>query len=151
MPEDRRLRVAAHVERLAGMLHEHLDLVKNVEALVAYVRAARGEGVGGLERELENLRSLRESIIQELTNAAEVLKGFEGEEALDLYSLAGYYLEAASLEERRVLESASGFLDVREDLGRLEEARRAARIIVEMLRERAEADWLERGMRKYKG
>ena len=133
-----RERLEAHVDRLAAMLHEHLDLLKNVEAYVAYVRAARGSGTHLLEEQLGNLRSLRESIIQELELSMEALRGLEGEEAaLDLYSLAGYYLEAGSLEERRVLELASKIVDVAEDLAMLEEARRKARLIVELLRERA--------------
>ncbi len=133
-----RERLEAHVDRLAAMLHEHLDLLKNVEAYVAYVRAARGSGTHLLEEQLGNLRSLRESIIQELELSMEALRGLEGEEAaLDLYSLAGYYLEAGSLEERRVLELASKIVDVAEDLAMLEEARRKAKLIVELLRERA--------------
>ncbi len=133
-----RERLEAHVDRLAAMLHEHLDLLKNVEAYAAYVRAARGSGAYLLEEQLGNLRSLRESIIQELELSMEALRGLEGEEAaLDLYSLAGYYLEAGSLEERRVLELASKIVDVAEDLAMLEEARRKARLIVELLRERA--------------
>ena len=133
-----RERLEAHVDRLAAMLHEHLDLLKNVEAYVAYVRAARGSGTHLLEEQLGNLRSLRESIIQELELSMEALRGLEGEEAaLDLYSLAGYYLEAGSLEERRVLELASKIVDVAEDLAMLEEARRKAKLRVELLRERA--------------
>lgn len=133
-----RERLEAHVDRLAAMLHEHLDLLKNVEAYVAYVRASRGSGQHLLEEQLENLRSLRESIIHEMELAIEALRGFEEEEvALDLYSLAGYYLEAGSREERRVLELASRILDVRGDVEMVEEARSRARAIVELLKGRA--------------
>ncbi len=133
-----RERLEAHVDRLAAMLHEHLDLLKNVEAYVGYVKASRGAGSHLLEEQLGNLRSLRESIIEELEMAREALRGLEGEEAaLDLYSLAGYYLEAGSKEEERVLSMASKIVNVREDLGMVEEARRRAREIVEVMKDRA--------------
>jgi len=131
-------RLQFHVDRLAALLHEHLDVLKNVEASVAYVKASRGSGSHLLEEQVGSLRSLRESIIRELELAREALEGLEGEEAaLDLYSLAGYYLEAGSKEELRVLEEASKIVDVSEDVGMVEEARRRAREIVEALKERA--------------
>jgi len=117
------------IDKLAFILEQHLTLVSEVEANAARLRAG-GKARGELVKSLENLRSLRESLIQlfdEILNRAESMPSSYLDDA---FALIGYYVEAAAKGEMRALQYASRFVDVRPDLEELEALVAKAKIIL---------------------
>ncbi len=128
-----------YVERIAALLHEHMDLVDSIERYVSFMYSldeVKEAHISALKDQLENLSQLRSSIIESMGRAVEAARGArgEGEEALsDLYALISYYVEAGVAREISVLKKASLFLDMKSHLESSERAREEASRIVEEL------------------
>ena len=92
----------AYIERIAAVLHDHLDTTNDLEASIGYADSG-----GGSERVKEGLHSvsaLRTSIIDSLERALEIAEQLgpdrvDKEDLLDLRALAAYYLEAGLWRE----------------------------------------------------
>ena len=114
------------IDRIASLLHTHIDIVRNLENLALAARA--GGGVESLRREVERLREVRERLIEDLKTAYSMNP--QGEEFTDLRALAGYYLEAGSKRERAALLKVNPVINVEEDLSMLDNARSIAMMII---------------------
>ena len=128
-----------YVERIAALLHEHMDLVDSIERYVSFMTSldeVKETHINALRDQLENLSQLRSSIIESMGRAVEAARESRGagEEALsDLYALISYYVEAGAVKEMSVLKKASLFLDMKSHIERSERAREEASRIVEEL------------------
>ena len=116
------------IDRLATLLHTHIQLVSNIENLILAAKA--GSGIEELRLESEKLKTLRARLIEDLSTLLN--SRLTGEELLDAKALAGYYLEAGSKREHSALINARQFIDVDEDLRQIEYARRLATRLVSM-------------------
>ncbi len=120
-------RVRAVIDRLAGMLHAHIDTVREIEN--ASLAAMAGAGRDRVIEVLDNLRSLRARIIEDLDLLAS--EELEDDNLEDAWALAGYYLEAASKREEKALQRTSKLVDVSSDLEEIENAKNLARAILD--------------------
>jgi sialic acid synthase SpsE len=117
------------IDKLAFILEQHLTLVSEVEASAARLSAGAREH-SELVKSLENLRSLRESLMQifsEIQNRAETIPSSYLDDA---FALIGYYIEAAAKGEMRALQYASRFVDVKSDIEEVEALVAKAKILL---------------------
>ena len=126
-----------YVERIAALLHEHMDLVDSIERYVSFISSldeVKETHIKALEGQLDNLSELRSSLIESMEKAVEAARGSrEGEALDDLYALLSYYVEAGAMKEISVLKRASLFLDMKAHIESSERAREEASRIVEVL------------------
>ncbi len=126
-----------YVERIAALLHEHMDLVDSIERYVSFMASldeVKEAHINALKGQLENLSELRSSLIESMEKAVEVAQGLREGEALEaLYALLSYYVEAGAVREISVLKKASLFLDMEVHIESSERAREEASRIVDEL------------------
>lgn len=134
MPEDSFV-LKSYIERIAAILHDHLDAASSLEAGIGL--AASGGGSEGLRDSLASIGALRESIIESIEQAVEVAARIGGsnidkDDLLDLYALVAYYLEAGLWREESLSREAYRHLG-EEESSVVYDARKRVEKLVERL------------------
>ena len=106
------------IDRLAGLLQDHLDLLSNIKSHIAYMRAGGIRDIKDLEAYMTSLREIRSSIQEQFERAL----ALAADKAIDLGDLAAlmvYYVESGVKEEELLLAEVSEYIDVSGDIEEL--------------------------------
>ncbi len=121
------------VSLLSMKLHEHLEAI---EKIIDLWRSSPPTGALPVELvdALSRLRQLRASISRDAAYILEEIgRGVGGEEAEDLYALAGYYVDAAYYTELSLLEKLGSGVVPEKDLVEIRLLRERMRAILDVL------------------
>ena len=120
------------IDRLAGLLQDHLDLLSSIKSHIAYMRSGGIRDLKDLEAYMVSLREIRGSIQEQFEKALALV----AEKAIDLGDLAAlivYYVESGVKEEEGLLAEVSEYIDVSSDVEELVSWVRRVRPRVERL------------------
>ncbi len=112
------------IDRLAIQLQSHISLINETEKSIALFDAMKvsvKERKEVIEKALDNLRELRESMKETITYLVKEAEGASPSEIEDLEALLEYYIEAAYKLERRTLEKVDSRIGCSGDLKALDD------------------------------
>ncbi len=117
-----------YVERLAALLHDHIDLLDSIDRYVSFMTGldeVKKPHLDALKSQLRDLSTLRSSIVEAIAEAVEFVRrsGGTSEALSDFYALLFYFAEAGIEKEIKTLKRASSFTDVEELLDAAAKAR----------------------------
>ena len=133
---DIRIIIEGYIERIASLLHEHLNLIEAIEHNTSLIESIQGpipkSYLDSLSESIKGLSELRNAFIGDLSSLVSIIasqaevRGLD-DQLGDIYALAGYYITAGSEREIRALRRASRYLrEAESEILNAEEATRKA-------------------------
>jgi MinD-like ATPase involved in chromosome partitioning or flagellar assembly len=114
------------IDRLAAQLQSHISAVEELKKSIALydaVTTSKKQYKELIIKALENLRELRESIVESVVYLMNAASKARSDEIEDAEALLEYYLEAAYKFERRILEDLNNRIDCKDDINSLDETK----------------------------
>jgi hypothetical protein len=134
--KQRAVNVESHVEILAALLEDHLNLLEEINRYISFIASldsVKEDHISPLLSRISDLSTLRSTLLNTMSRAVEAARSVDpSDDSIgDLYALIMYYAEAGSHRESEVLRRAERFVDVSRELEEVERASKAARGLAE--------------------